>query len=78
MSKKMKIIEREEGDVIKHYYLSIELSDGREVEVTVIQSYDINPDFTNLESEIISAEDFTSKEIEEIKKFAEENYLEQN
>jgi len=74
MNNKMKIITKEEGDTIKHYYLDIELSDGREVEVNIIQTYHTNPDFSDAEVMIIDDKGFTDKEIEEIKEFAEENY----
>ena len=73
----MKIISREKGDTIKYFYLDIELDNGKEAEVSVIQNYHTNPDFSEVEVEILNAKDFTAKEIKEIKEFAEENYIEQ-
>jgi len=65
----MKIINREKGDTIEYSYIDIELKDKRVAEITLIENYHRNEDFTALDISIINEEEFTEKEIKKIKEF---------
>ena len=70
----MKIVSIEKGDTIKYFYIEVELKDKRIAEVTLIENYQRNGDYTSFDISIINDEEFNTKEIDRIGRFIKDNF----